>query len=199
MFKALTPIIGIVIAIGLFFSYIRPTFQDVKSIQNETAEYVQALEKASELQQRINTLKQKQSSISLPNLERLEALLPNRIDEVAVLRDLDTLATAHHLTLGDIKVGDKSADKTDGQNTQKQQTPANAPELSSGARGSQYTTLDISFSVSGIYNDFRFFLQEIESSLVLMEVTKIAFTHSEGDTIPFTLNARLYSLNLPAP
>jgi len=211
MSKTLTPIVGIIVAVGLFFSYIRPTFEDIKGVQDEAARYTQAVEKASELQQRINELKQRQSSISLADLERLEALLPGRVDEVAVLIDLDAIASSHNLTLGDVEVGDRESDETQEQNAQSQPGTVAVPgqmagspddEVFSGMESaeaitSQYATLDISFSVVGTYNDFRMFLRDIERSLVLMEVTKITFTESEGDAVPFAVTVRLYSLNPP--
>lgn len=216
MFKILIPIIGILVAVGLFFTYVRPTFHVIRDIQDETVQYAQAIEKASELKARISELKQQQSNISLGNLERLEALLPNRVDEVAVLKDLDTLATTHHLKLGDIKVGDmegSQSTRASKENAPKQSLPVAAPvspttELSDVQEFSdtqptetiknQYTALDMSFSVTGTYADFRLFLENIERSLVLMEVTKIAITSGEGDTIPFMVSLRLYSLNAPA-
>lgn len=211
MFKALTPIISIIVAVGLFFTYIRPTFQDVKAIQDETAEYAQAVEKASELKRRIAELKAQQSAIPLADLERLEALLPDRVDEVAALIDVDALAARHNLILGDIKVVDQKG--TDSKGSQATQpgpiTPApgampglagasgaaTPQDAEGGAIRGQYATLDIGFSVTGAYNDFRLFLEEIEQSLVLMEVTKITFTESEGDAMVFTVGIRLYSLN----
>lgn len=202
MFKALTPLIGIVVAVGLFFTYVRPTFEDIKGIQDETAQYAQAIEKASELRQRINELKQRQSSIPLADLERLEAMLPDRVEEVMVLLDLDVLATMHRLVLGDIKVGAEANTAPAGQNPPEdfEQSADETALLEDpdAALRRQYTTLDMSFSVSGAYNDFRAFLEELERSLVLMEITKITFEKSEGDAVPFTVAIRLYSLNPPA-
>lgn len=202
MFKALTPIIGIIVAVGLFFTYVRPTFEDIKGIQDETAQYAQAIEKASELQQRINELKQRQNSIPLADLERLEAMLPDRVEEVTVLLDIDALATTHRLVLGDIKVGEEAKVASAGQHSPdgsgQPTDETGLLEDPDAALRSQYTTLDMSFSVSGAYDDFRAFLAEIERSLVLMEITKIAFGASEGDAVPFTVAIRLYSLNAPA-
>ncbi len=215
MFKALTPLIGIIIAIGLFVTYVRPTFADIRGVQDETAQYEQAIEKASELQSRINELKQKQSSISLAHLERLEALLPNRIDEVSVLIDLDMLARNHGLVFGDIAVGDqlknegtssKTPDPTDPSSSVAVPGTPTAPGDSTVMPGiapesslsSQYTTLEVTFSVTGSYDDFRAFLKDIEYSLVLMEVVEIKFAESEGDAVPFSMTVRLYSLNAPS-
>lgn len=61
----------------------------------------------------------------------------------------------------------------------------------------QYSTLEIGFSVEGTYDDFRAFLEDLERSLVLMEVTSVAFGSSEGDSIPFSVTIRLHSLNPP--
>ena len=227
MFKPLTPIIGIIVAVGLFFTYVRPTFEEVRDIQDETTEYAQAVDKASELQRRIDELKAQQSSISLSSLERLEALLPDRIDEVSTLIDLSMLAKNHRLTFGDINIGgeDKSSQKKTTKNTGTQTTmsggsasaPASVGPSAAAMPGvpttgsvfmgtadmpvesleSQYSTLTIGFSVTGTYDDFRAFLADVERSLVLMEVTDISFSASEGDTIPFSVTVRLYSLNSP--
>ena len=212
MFKALTPLIGIIIAVGLFFSYVQPTFRDVKTIQDETAEYAQATERASELMQRINGLKAQQGGILPVDLERLEALIPDRIDEVSALIDIDALTVAHHLMLGDIEVGEQGqTESSAGAGVAGGQPGATAPGAMATADAdgfafmqagesleSQYSTLDIGFSVTGTYDDFRMFLSDIERSLVLMEVTGVTFAASEGDAIPFTMKVRLYSLNAPA-
>ncbi len=214
MFKALTPIIGILVAVGLFFTYVQPTFEEVKLIQNETAQYAQAVERASELQRRISELRSQQNAIPLGDLERLEAFLPNRIDEVSLLIDIDALADEHNLVLGDIKVasddGKESSGDLAGRSNAAALPPADAtdpaadPTLDplagtsgSGELVSQYSTLDISFSVTGTYNNFRAFLLEVERSLVLMEVVSIEFTESEGELVPFTVTLRFYSLNAP--
>ncbi len=199
MFKALTPIIGIIIAVGLFFTYIQPTFTEVKAIQDETAQYAEAITKATELQGRINKLKQEQQSISPANLERLEAMLPNRVDEVAVLGDMDALAASHHLVLADIKVGTQKKDEGAQQPGSAPGVPANGdtPTAEVPIQG-QYITLDIDFSVKGSYDDFRAFLQDVERSLVFMEIHKISFTqsssNSESNSGSFTMSIRLFSL-----
>lgn len=206
MFKLLTPIIGIVVALGLFFTYVQPTFQDVKAVQNETMQYAEAVNRASELQQRIAELRSQQSAIALSDLERLEAFLPDRINEVALLIDLDALATNSNLSLSEISVEKPEEEDSD---AAAQALPTDAetdssfepvPEFGNtpnSALSGQYTTLDISFTVTGTYNDFREFLSNLEQSLVLMEVVKINFSDTEGDLVPFDLTIRFYSLNAP--
>ncbi len=207
MFKTLIHIFGILIAVGLFFAYIWPTFGDIRVLQEDAAEYAQAVEKAAELKAAIAALEQERSAIALSDLERLAALIPERADEVRVLIDLDALARAHRLALGDIEVDSAEGGAGEGEAAPQAASarPASAtagaaqtapPPGASGGRG-EYSALNITFSALGAYEDFRSFLHELERSLALMEVTEITFASSEGDAISFTVGIRLYSLAPP--
>lgn len=198
MFKVLAPIIGIIISVGLFFTYVQPTLDEVKAIQVEAAEYDEALTRASELRQRIAELNQRQSAISLAELERLEAFLPDRIDEVSVLIDIDALASARGLALSDIEVSDPPVEVQD-QAIDPFDPSFGMDALGEGDIRSQYDVLDVGFSVTGTYEGFREFLTDLERSLVLMEVVEIAFTTTEEPLTVFNMKVRLYSLKQPLP
>lgn len=192
MFKALTPVIAILVAVGLFFTYVQPTFDEIRAVQDETHDYDEAISKAEQLRDRINELNRQKNSISLTNLERLEAFLPDRVDEVELLIAIDALADTHNLAFGDIIVGGESAEAA--AESARNRTDEDDMPDNDGSPGDQYEQLDIGFTVTGTYEDFREFLKEVERSLVLMEVTEIAFTESEGDLIEFMLDIRVFSL-----
>ena len=65
MIKTLTPLFAIIVAIALFFTYIKPTFDSVKVLQTETEEYRIAIERAGELQREINKLTSQVNSIKV--------------------------------------------------------------------------------------------------------------------------------------
>lgn len=212
MFKTLTPIFGILIAVVLFFAYIRPTFDDIRVLQEDAAEYAQAVEQAAELQRRIATLEQERSAIALADLERLAALIPEQVDEVRALIDLDALARAHRLALGDIEVGSSERGAETAEATPQTSfvpaSPVTAPATAAipqaaapapARRREEYSVLPITFSVLGAYEDFRSFLFDLERSLAFMEVTKITFASSEGDAVSVTVGIRLYSLKPSGP
>jgi len=163
MFKTLIPIIGILIAVGLFFTYILPTFREVQAVTAETNQYAEAVDTALELQRRVSELKEQQNNISLVDLERLEAMVPDRIDEVGFLVDLDQLAKAHNLSLGKIQISNEAADLSTSAGRRAASSGKEEAPLTSAEGGvdtkvkNQYTPLDISFSVSGSYDDFRGF------------------------------------------
>jgi len=203
MFRALIPIVGILIAVGLFFTYVQPTYREVQAVRAETAQYAEAITHALELQRRVSELKTRQNSISLADLERLEALLPDEIDEVAFLVDLNALVGKHTLGLGDILVVDsEDVESTNAPRSRRGSTeeeevlqPAEGG-VDTAARG-KYRTLDVHFAVVGTYQDFRTFLSDLERSLVLMDVTDISFGQDDAAETTYSVSVRLYSLNAP--
>lgn len=202
MFRALLPIVGILIAVGLFFSYVQPTYRETQAVRAEAAQYTEAISHALELQRRVSDLKARQNSISLADLERLEALLPDEIDEVAFLVDLNALAGKHGLGLGDIRVVDSvDAESADAPSTRRGDTEEEALAPAEGgidtaARG-KYRTLDVHFAVLGTYENFRSFLTDLERSLVLMDIFDLSFSQTEETEAIYLMSVRLYSLNAP--
>ena len=188
MFKALTPILAILVALGLFFTYVQPTFEEIRGMQDEISKYDEAVATAQRLRIRLDELNRERNSISLVNLERLEAFLPDRVNEVGLLVDLDALADAYNLTFGEIQVAAQQAASS-------QSRRGSDDEDDGGSQGPVYSSAELSFSVSGTYDDFRAFLRQIEQSLVLMEVSSITLAEQEGDLPNFDVTVRVFSLN----
>jgi hypothetical protein len=64
MYRLLTPILALIVALTLFFTFIRPTFEEYKSIDTEIGDYDQALTKAQELQDRVSELVLQKNSMN---------------------------------------------------------------------------------------------------------------------------------------
>ena len=205
MFKTLIPIVGILVAVGIFFTYVEPTFREIQTIQAEADEYAEAAEHAVALQRRIAELKTERDAIRLSDLERLEALVPDRIDEVAFLVDLDALADEHNLSIRDVQVGgdapvnSRASRATRDDSDDEEEEIALSPEeggVEAGVRN-QYSTLDIFFSVNGSYESLRALLADCEESLTLLDIIKIEFIRPQEGPDLYSLGVRLYGLNMP--
>lgn len=195
MFRTLTPIIAILIGIGLLTTYVRPTFEAVGALQDETEDYAQAIDRADALRTRINELVAKQNAFSSVDLERLEAFLPDRVDEVSLMLDLDALATQHRLAFGNISVKNNVSveEVTEARAIADDIDPAAPQQERAVSSGAAYVPMDISFTVTGTYQDFRSYLRELERSLLLMDVVRISFAESDGDLTDYNLTVRAYS------
>ena len=89
MYRLLTPVLAVIVAVALFTTFIKPTFEEYKRLDVEIADFALALAKADELQQRIAELIADKNAISASDSERLMAFLPDAIDEVDVVLSLD--------------------------------------------------------------------------------------------------------------
>ena len=180
MIRTITPIFSIVIALVIFFLYTKPMFAEVKSVQNDTARFVGAAAKAQELNAALTSKLGEKRSYDPENLERLDALVPESIDEVRVLTDVSEIARTHNMLFGNVSVKKSEENK----------------EVSN-AQTIRYTDIadtNIAFSLIGTYDQFKAFLADIEMSLVMLEITNIGFTAGEGELQQYEVSVNLFAL-----
>lgn len=162
MVRIIISIIGFAAAVAIFFVYTQPTYETTRSMQAQNGQYDQALAKANELQQLKQTLLSRYNALDPAALERLQKLLPDHVDNVRLILDIDSLATRYGLGLENVEVG--------------------APESSgntktiAGTIGSQsrvYDSLTLRFNTHGTYASFSAFMKDLESSLRIVDLENL--------------------------
>lgn len=184
MFRVLTPIFSIIIAIAVYFVVTQPMFGEMQIVQDETNQYREAVDKAHLFNQTLQELLTKRKSFGAQEMERLEALVPNSVDEVKLLVDLEAMAERQQMLIGNISVDKPKVPVVRERN----------PEIPTTVTLENLSSIDISFSLIGTYDQFRSMLTDIERSLVLMEVISLSFTASESDLYQFELTVRTHGL-----
>lgn len=193
MFRTLLPLFALIVAIAVFFTYIKPTFEHVKVLEDEAAEYANAVEKAEVLRTALAELIEERNNISRFDLERLEIMLPDRIDEVEFLIALDSLAKTHGLQLSNIGItsgGAENPEEVLGIESEVRERSAR------GEKVGDTLPFDIGFVVTGSYDQFRGFLSALEQSLNFVEVTGLTFSGSEGRETPMQFRVSLRAFTL---
>lgn len=164
----------IILGVALFMVYTDPTYENIKVLRAEEKQFDDAIEKSMELIDIRNSLLGKYNGFSKADLDRVEKLLPDNIDNVRLILDLDGIARSHGVALRNVEVGQTAT--TDGQ----------ADPLG-------HVTL--TFSVSSPYNTFQEFLQDLESSLRLVDVKTISFeAGDDGDVYTYNVILETYWL-----
>lgn len=166
-------ILGAAGAVALFIFYTQPAYDVVKAEQTKIAEYDAALEKASELQRLKQTLLSRFNAIDPSSVERLGKLLPDHVDNVRLILDLDNMAARRGLAIENVVVGN----------------PAGVPERGAvgaiGSGRSKYDSLTLKFSTSGTYTDFVSFMHDLETDLRVVDVTGLSIARTTGSRVPF--------------
>jgi hypothetical protein len=199
MFKALTPVAAILIAIGLAVTYVQPSFVAIQAMEREATEYENALKQANTLQARIDEKLERKRSFDQVGLVRLSQLLPTEISEVDTILTLDGMARDHGMSLGDIEIteaegeaaGVRPDDDINAAAIDPDLDPAGTAAFASAKGGVTYT--DFGFSVEGTYEQLKDFVADVERSLTLFEIMSLSFDESEGDQTKFVFILRTYA------
>lgn len=185
--RFLIPSILLAAAIGLFALYTNNAYQGpggVKSLRAQVSAFDEALNKAKELKSRRDELISKRNTFSADDVQKLERILPDNVDNIRFVIDINGIAARHGLSLKNVGLGSVSDAK------------AARSALAVGSSGDPVGSAEISFSLTATYDDFLIFLQDLEHSLRIVDIEKIAFkAASPGDRYEYSLTVRTYWLH----
>lgn len=169
MGQVLLPVFFLITSVGLFFTYIDGKYTGIQVLLAEQDRLDQALTKSKELQEVRNALISRYNTFTREELDRLQKLLPDHIDNVRLIIDIDNIAATYNLPITEFGFT-TSADP--------------APEGDAAAGDAQpYGSVTMDFSVTATYADFLKFLRDLERSLRLVDVTKVQV--SGGDAAQY--------------
>jgi Tfp pilus assembly protein PilO len=182
MTRLLLPIILVAAAIGLFVLYTNPAYQTSQNLEAQAASYNDALTKSQELRTLRDQLISKRNTFSSTDVSNLEEILPDNVDNIRLIIDVNNIAARHNLSLSNVELGSVS------------NSPQAASAASAGPSGSAVGSVDVGFSVTASYSDMLAFLEDLEHSLRLIDVEKLGFTAAPGDLNTYTFTIRTYWL-----
>ena len=161
MTRTIISLICLIGAGALFFFYTKPAYDGTRTTQNQIAQYDLALNKAAELQKLKQSLLSRYNAFNPDNIDRLHKLLPDHVDNVRLVLDLDTLASKHGLALQNVVIASPGQAKT------------TAAPAAIGPSLQKYDSLTLRFATTGTYSRFVEFLSELEQSLRIVDVTAL--------------------------
>jgi Tfp pilus assembly protein PilO len=172
MARFIIALIGFSVSGAVFMFYTMPTYDSVRLMQGQIAEYDQALDRSNELQERKQTLLTRRNSFQEEDIERLHKLLPDHVDNVRLVLDFDNLASRHGLAIQNVVVGRGADDGALGKK---------APSEVIGGGKKNFDSLTLKFSTHGSYKDFVAFMQDVESSLRIVDLVALNFAPISGN------------------
>lgn len=172
MMRFIMPIILIGIAVGGFFVFTKPMYEDISELRAQASSYDEALSNSKALENERDKLTSKFNGISKEDLDKLKKLLPDNIDNIRLILEIEKIASPYGMLLKDVKYN---------ANESQTATPDGVIQGGSPDTGSQdYKILNMEFSVSGSYNNFLNFTRDLESNLRIIDISSVEFS-SDGD------------------
>ncbi|MDB5238553.1 MAG: hypothetical protein JWM46_823 [Candidatus Kaiserbacteria bacterium] len=182
MIRTFISIVSLIAAGGIFFMYTQPTYDTVQAQNATIAQYDQALQKATELQTIKQTLLSKYNSFDPANIDRLQKLLPDHVDNVRLILDMDNLAQKHGMAMQNVSVS---------------ASPSSSGQTAVGtisASKQKYDSLTIKFTAVGSYDTFRQFLADLQSSLRIVDLVALDLTPAGTGRYSYDITLRTYWL-----
>lgn len=193
MTNRLLPFLALVAAVGIFFAYVNPLWHGaIKDAKAAIAQDNQALDAADAYVTRENELAAQVNAIDPAALARLSTYLPDSVDNVGLILDLNSLAESTGVVLSSVDVAGSGQASTGQAATTG--TSAATTGTDAAAGGSPVGTIDLTLSAKGTYDALLAFLNGVEYSERLLDVTDLAVTGSNSGVYDYRMTIRLYWL-----
>jgi Tfp pilus assembly protein PilO len=189
-------------AVGVFFGYSQKQWDKVQVLKGEVAEYRKAVENSKELLKKRDELLNQKNQISDTDLERLETLMPIDVNSTKLILEIQNLASNVHglafenpkydpnkKVTADVKTttaaGDESAPA-------KITTPVNPKDAVMSQK--EYGVFELEFTVTGSYDKFIGFIQDLEKSLRLVDIQSTQISQKDPTALKYVVKVQTYWL-----
>lgn len=178
--RYLTAIILISVSVGVFYVFIDPLYADVRERREQISKLEEAISNSRQIQTIRDELLGSFNSISTADLSRLRTLLPDNIDNVRLIMEINRIAANHGVVLQDIIVSESAS--------------VGGGKSMLGPDERSYGTIQFSFTLSGSYDRFRNFLADLEFNLRLIDIVSLSFVGTDQDFNRYSMIIKTYWL-----
>lgn len=168
-------IVMAVLAIGILFFYVHPTFTNIAAVQDSISQYEKELGNVNSVNDRLLDLDRQIKAISPESVKSLLTYLPNEFDQMSVSRDLLTMTEKTGTYLESVRYDLIIPRPTD--------------EITS------LTKHNFNLTVSGTYENIKLFLANLEQNNYSLEVHKLNLVESEDSLMKADMTVIAYSYN----
>ncbi len=180
--RLIAPLLIIIVSVGLFLKFTNPLFASIDALRVRQAALNEGLDNAKKLREVQQTLLEQLNSMDPLDLESLNKLLPDDDDNVRLIIDINNIAKPYGMRLANPQI------KT----TEEKEVDAVARDRDHA----EQAAVTLSFSVSGDYQVFKSFLNDLAHSLRLVDISSVNFTAApvEGTKNTYQVEIQTYWL-----
>ncbi len=163
--KIFFPILSILIAVLIFIYAINPLYAEVTSLKSDILVYNTALDNSTSLQRTEDELLTTYNSILEKDKDRLSILLPDSVNNIQLILQIERIANIHNMPVKDFKFDQVTS----------AQKGASIVATSVSTDNRPYGVFPIQFTTEGTYKDFALFLKALEANLRLADIKEVSF------------------------
>ena len=192
MNRNITALLLVAIAIAIYFTYTQGQLDKDYAINADNGEYTTAISNANTLTTVRASVEKSFNNISADESAQLDKMIPSSADNIHLIVDISKLASeSYGFALRNIK-----ADIVQGSDTTNGSTAA--VSASSGSKAlltnSSLSKIKLTFDTTAEYGRFISFMQALEKSLRIMDVTKLSVKANDTGIYDFSVEITTYWL-----
>lgn len=193
MLRLIAPFILIGGAIVGFFALVSPVYDEITTLKAQIGAYNQALDNSKALENERDKLAKKYNSIDPANLDKLEKLLPDSVDNIRLILEIEKIASPYGMVLKEVKYDTVTKDPT-------KSTAVAAGDQNVNLNSKDYGLWNLAFSTEGTYENFLNFIRDLESNLRIVDIASIQFSSvdnalvGKSDTYKYSFKIKTYWL-----
>ena len=193
MIKPIISLIIIAFSIGFGFFYSKPKYDEVQSTRADLEQLIKTSQSASEIKDIIAETGRSLSAVDPEDKARFDVFLPETLDSIRFANNIQHIGVANGLVLSDIKVEQQKGQEASASAAQSttvqpsatagvtkilsvKQTLGEEPVNDTGGNlQKKYGVTKASFALAATYSGFLLFLNDLEKSLGLINITSLSF------------------------
>jgi hypothetical protein len=164
------------LSVGILFFYVHPTFSDIGGTQDAISQYQIETAKVSEVNAKLATYVNRINNISAADMRALLTYMPDKVDHVAVTRDIFNMAYATNVYISGVQYDEL------------QQVYSLGLPKENDPKAHSFT-----IEALGTYEDIKAFLTLFEQNNYPLEVHKAQLSATESGLVMLSATVVTYS------
>jgi len=160
--------------------FVAPIYADINGLKEQVLSYNQALDNSKALEDERDKLTKKYNLIDPENIAKLEKLVPNSVDNIRLILEIEKIALPYGMQLRDVKY--------DIIKKENDPTVVQGGSVVMPNENKDYGTWDLSFSTQATYDNFINFMKDLERNLRIVDTSSIQFDSNVGTGLNPTFN-----------
>ena len=165
-YTLITQVALITISLVIVFTFIKPLLGEIKTTQDEIFLYEDAVDKATQFNDKLQSLIAKRDAFSDSDRTALDTFIPTKIDSLKVMRDIEGIFAS-------IRKPIISLSSTEIVKPQENDSRSNVVTLDVPSDNSIHQDFDVTFV--GDYYDLKNVLEMLNKNETLLEVMELSF------------------------
>lgn len=199
MNRNITATILLVLAVGIYATYTRGVLADASAQKAVNDQYTSALNNAAQLISVRDQVLKSYNDISADDRDRIDKMIPDTADNIRLIIDLNSVALQHGFSLKNITatnagVSGGSSPGSSAPLPPAASAPMTGPSSSVSINTPTLDTVTVSFGVTAPYQQFISFMQDLEASLRIMDITHLTVSANDTGTYDFNVQLSTYWL-----